>query len=227
LNLNFKKVNMPSVKIKKHVPINDMTPFVDVAFLILSFFMLATKFKPEEPIEVTTPNSVSSQILPEKDAFMVSVDKDGRAFVSVDNPSFRQVLIQNLNETRSLGLTPAEMKAFINAPSVGVPFGQLKNLLAMDPEQVKKVKQPGIPCADSTGGELYYWVRDALSAYSGRKLNFLIKADNGTKYPDFKNILNAFKKNDQNKFLLVTSPEDAPAGTALYEIRQKQITGGK
>lgn len=218
---------MPSVKIKKHVPINDMTPFVDVAFLILSFFMLATKFKPEEPVEVTTPNSVSSQILPEKDAFMVSVDKEGRAFVSVDNPSFRQVLIQNLNETRGLGLSPTEMKAFINAPSVGVPFGQLKNLLAMDPEQVKKVKQPGIPCADSTGGELYYWVRDALNAYAGRKLNFLIKADNDTKYPDFKNILNAFKKNDQNKFLLVTSPEDAPSGTALYEIRQKQITGGK
>ncbi|MEY2836494.1 MAG: hypothetical protein RLZZ557_2156, partial [Bacteroidota bacterium] len=41
---------MPSVKIKKHAPDNDMTPFVDVAFLILSFFMLATKFKPEEPI---------------------------------------------------------------------------------------------------------------------------------------------------------------------------------
>ena len=218
---------MPSVKIKKHVPQNDMTPFVDVAFLILSFFMLATKFKPEEPVEVTTPSSVSSQVLPEKDAFMVSVDKEGRAFVSVDNPEFRQQLIKNLNETRSLGLTPAEMKSFINAPSVGVPFNQLKNLLAMDPEQAKKVKQPGVPCADSTGGELYYWVRDALSVYSGRKLNMLIKADNGTKYPDFKNILNAFKKNDQNKFLLVTSPEDAPAGTALYETRQKQMSGEK
>jgi len=218
---------MPSVKIKKHVPQNDMTPFVDVAFLILSFFMLATKFKPEEPVEVTTPNSVSSIVLPEKDAFMVSIDKEGRAFVSVDNPSFRQVLIQNLNTTRNLGLTPAEMKSFVNAPSVGVPFNQLKNLLAMDPEQAKKVKQPGVPCADSTGGELYYWVRDALSAYSGRKLNLLIKADNDTKYPDFKNILNAFKKNDQNKFLLVTSPEDAPAGTALYETRQKQINGEK
>ncbi len=218
---------MPSVKIKKHIPQNDMTPFVDVAFLILSFFMLATKFKPEEPVEVTTPNSVSSIVLPEKDAFMVSVDKEGRAFVSVDNPEFRQILIQNLNTTRNLGLTPAEMKAFINAPSVGVPFNQLKNLLAMDPEMAKKVKQPGVPCADSTGGELYYWVRDALSAYSGRKLNLLIKADNQTKYPDFKNILNAFKKNDQNKFLLVTSPEDAPAGTALYETRQKQINGEK
>jgi biopolymer transport protein ExbD len=98
---------MPSVKIKKHVPTNDMTPFVDVAFLILSFFMLATKFKPEEPVEVTTPNSVSSQVLPEKDAFMVSVDNKGRAFVSVDNPGFRQILIQNLNDTRKLGLTTA------------------------------------------------------------------------------------------------------------------------
>jgi biopolymer transport protein ExbD len=218
---------MPSVKIKKHAPVNDMTPFVDVAFLILSFFMLATKFKPEEPVEVTTPNSVSSQILPEKDAFMVSVDSKGRAFVSVDNPSFRQVLIQNLNDTRQLGLTTSEIKMFVNAPSIGVPFSQLKSLLAMDPEQAKKVAQPGIPCADSTGGELYYWIRDALSAYSGRKLNLLIKADNATKYPDFKNILNAFKKNDQNKFLLVTTPEDAPAGTSLYETRQKQIYGDK
>ena len=218
---------MPSVKIKKHVPVNDMTPFVDVAFLILSFFMLATKFKPEEPVEVTTPNSVSSQVLPEKDAFMVSVDNKGRAFVSVDNPSFRQVLIQNLNDTRKLGLTTSEIKMFVNAPSIGVPFTQLKSLLAMDPEQAKKVAQPGIPCADSTGGELYYWIRDALSAYSGRKLNLLIKADNATKYPDFKNILNAFKKNDQNKFLLVTTPEDAPAGTSLYETRQKQIFGDK
>lgn len=120
---------MPSVKIKKHAPENDMTPFVDVAFLILSFFMLATKFKPEEPIEVTTPNSVSSQILPEKDALMISIDQGGRVFVSMDNPQSRQLLIENMNQTRNLGLGPAEIKNFINAPSVGVPFSQLKGLL--------------------------------------------------------------------------------------------------
>jgi len=189
--------------------------------------MLATKFKPEEPVEVTTPNSVSSTTLPEKDAFMVSVDKGGRVFVQVDNPEFRQILIQNLNQTRNLGLTPAEMKSFINAPSIGVPFNQLKGLLAMDQDLAKKVQQPGVPCADSTGGELYFWIRDALSAYSGRKLNLLIKADNDAKYPVFKNILDAFKKNDQNKFLLVTSPEDAPIGSSLYETRQNQIKSGK
>ncbi len=60
---------MPSVKIKKHAPENDMTPFVDVAFLILSFFMLATKFKPEEAVEVKIPSSVSSAAVPEKDVF--------------------------------------------------------------------------------------------------------------------------------------------------------------
>jgi biopolymer transport protein ExbD len=222
---------MPSVKIKKHAPENDMTPFVDVAFLILSFFMLATKFKPEEPVEVTTPNSVSSQALPEKDAFMVSIDKDGRVFVSMDNPKSRQILIDNLNTTRNLGLSNAEIKNFINAPSVGVPFSQLKSLLSLDPE-LESTKnalknQPGIPCADSTGGELTFWIRDALTAYSGKKLNLLIKSDNSTKYPAFKNVLSAFKVNEQNKFLLVTSPEDAPPGTALFETRQKQISSGK
>jgi biopolymer transport protein ExbD len=217
---------MPSVKIPKKSTDNDMTPFVDVAFLILTFFMLATKFKPEEAVEVTTPGSVSADAVPEKDVFTVTVDKDGRAFVAMDNPEFRKVLIENINKTRNLGLGPNEVKAFINIPSVGVPFSQLKGLLSLDPEGQKKVKQTGIPAADSTGGELYYWVRDALVAYSGRKLNFLIKADNNTKYPAFKNILNAFKKNDQNKFLLITAPEDAPPGTPLHESRAKQVAGG-
>ena len=222
---------MPSVKIKKHAPDNDMTPFVDIAFLILSFFIMATKFKPEEPVEVTTPNSVSSIALPEKDAFMVSIDKDGRVFISMDNPQSRQLLIQSMNQTRGLGLGPAEIKNFINASSVGVPFSQLKSLLALDPEDENSMpllkQQVGIPCADSTGGELTVWVREALTAYSGKKLNLLIKSDNNTKYPVFKHVLDAFKLNDQNKFLLVTSPEDAPAGTALFVTRQNQIKGGK
>jgi biopolymer transport protein ExbD len=200
-----------------------MTPFVDVAFLILTFFILATKFKPEDAVEVKTPGSVSSAAVPEKDAFMVTVDKGGRVFVSMDNPEFKQVLIDNLNKTRNLGLTPAEMKTFVNTSSVGVPFNQLKSLMGLDADAMKKVNQPGIPVEDSTGGELNYWIRDALVAYSGRKLNLLIKADNDTKYPAFKQILKAFKLNDQNKFLLITAPEEAPPGSALYVTRQKQI----
>jgi biopolymer transport protein ExbD len=60
---------MPSVKIPHKSTFVDMTPFVDVAFLILTFFIMATKFKPPEPVEVTTPKSVSTQELPESNAY--------------------------------------------------------------------------------------------------------------------------------------------------------------
>jgi hypothetical protein len=58
-------------------------------------------------------------------------------------------------------------------------------------------------------------------------VNLLIKADNNTKYPVFKNVLNAFKKNDQNKFLLITAPEDAPVGTPLHQTRQNPTPAAK
>ena len=61
----------------------DMTPFVDVAFLILSFFIMATKFKPQEPVEIVTPNSVSAKELEENDALLVTFDSSGRVFFSV------------------------------------------------------------------------------------------------------------------------------------------------
>lgn len=211
---------MPKVKIARKSTWVDMTAFVDVSFLILTFFILATKFKPDEPVEVKFPSSVSADKIPETDAFMVSIDKDGRVFVQLDDPKKRKEIADNLNSTRNLGLSAENIKAFTNAPSVGVPFAGLKNLLSMEPEKQKEVKQPGIPVPDSTGGELYYWVRDALSVYAGRRITWLIKADNQTKYPVIKNVLEAFKRNDINKFQLVTKFQDAPIGTPLYNTRQ-------
>ena len=71
---------MPSVKLPRKSTDTDMTPFVDVAFLILSFFMLATKFKPPEPVEITTPNSVSTKELPANDAVLVEIRHEVGAF---------------------------------------------------------------------------------------------------------------------------------------------------
>lgn len=217
---------MPKAKIARKSTWVDMTAFVDVSFLILTFFILATKFKPEEPVEVKFPSSVSADKVPEMDAFMVTIDKDGRVFVQMDDPKARESIANNLNETRQLGLTPANIKAFTNAPSMGVPFSGMKQLLSMDPEQQKNVKQPGIPVPDSTGGELYFWVRDAKSTYAGKKITWLIKADNETKFPVVKNVLEAFKRNDINKFQLVTKFQDAPVGTPLWNSRQEQIKKG-
>jgi biopolymer transport protein ExbD len=216
---------MPSVKIPKKSTDYDMTPFVDVAFLILSFFMLVTKFKAPEPVEITTPNSVSTDKLPENDAVLVELANDGRIFFSMlaeSNPEAKYKVIQNLNTTRNLGLSEAEMRNYVRVHSVGVPFSQLKGLLSRPLDQHKNIAQPGIPVKDSASNELFYWVRDAVSAFQGRKINYLIKGDNGAKYPDFKRVLEAFKRNDIYKFQLVTSPEDAPMGTPLYKTRNER-----
>jgi biopolymer transport protein ExbD len=220
---------MPSVKIPRKSTFVDMTPFVDVAFLILTFFIMATKFKPEEPVEIKTPNSVSTRDLPEDDAIQVTFDSTGRVFFSVlsaKDPTIKYNVIKHINETRTLGLTEAEMKNFVRTPSVGVPFSGLKQLLAIPQEDQKNFKQPGIPL-DTLGGELYYWIRDAVGTFSGKKLLFLIKGDNNAKYPSFKQVLNAFKKNEIFKFQMITMLEDAPAGSELAIIRNREKAASK
>jgi biopolymer transport protein ExbD len=215
---------MPSVKIPKKSTFVDMTPFVDVAFLILTFFIMATKFKPQEPVEVKTPNSVSVKELPESDALQVTFDSTGRIFfgiLSEKDPTVKYEVIKNMNQTRNLGLSEIEMRNFIQTPAVGVPFAGLKQLLALPVDEQKNLKQPGVP-VDTLGGELYYWIRDAVSAFSGKQLKYLIKGDNNAKYPAFKSVLNAFKKNDILKFQMITMLEDVPKGTELSAIRSRQ-----
>ena len=219
---------MPSVKIPRKSTFTDMTPFVDVAFLILTFFIMATKFKPAEPVEIKTPNSVSTKDLPESDALQVTFDSTGRVFFSVlseKDPKVKYDVIKHMNDTRNLGLTEAELRNFVKAPAVGVPFSGLKQLLGVPAEDHKDVKQPGIPL-DTLGGELYYWIRDAVSTFSGKQLQYLIKGDNNAKYPAFKMVLNAFKKNEIFKFKMITMLEDTPPGSELDIIRKRQKASG-
>ena len=217
---------MPSVKIPKKSTFVDMTPFVDVAFLILTFFIMATKFKPEEVVEIKTPNSVSTRELPESDAIQVTFDSTGRVFFGVlsQKDSEKYDVIKHINETRSLNLTEAEMRNFVRTPSIGVPFSGLKQLLAVPQEDQKNFKQPGIPL-DTLGGELLYWIRDAVGTFTGKKLQYLIKGDNNAKYPAFKQVLIAFKKNEIFKFQMITMLEDAPAGSELSIMRNREKAG--
>lgn len=219
---------MPSVKIPRKSTFTDMTPFVDVAFLILTFFIMATKFKAADPVEVKTPNSVSTKDITETDHLQVTFDKDGRVFFHIKpqkSNAIKRSVIENLNTTRNLGLTKTEMDNFILTEAIGVPFSGLKQLLSLPVENQGSLRQPGIP-VDTVGGELYYWIRDAVSAFSGHTLKYYLKGDNDAKFPTFKNILNAFKKNDILKFNMITMLEDVPTGTDLSAIRSRDKAAG-
>jgi biopolymer transport protein ExbD len=201
-----------------------MTPFVDVAFLILSFFMLATKFKPPEPVEITTPGSVNSQKLPENNAVMIIVDSSNRVFFSVlsdKDPGKKDAIIQDVNSSQSLSLSNAEMANFRQTFAVAVPFGNLKQLLALDPKEQANLKQPGIPVLDSANNQLYWWIAASKKAFAGEKLNYLIKGDAKSKYPAFEAVINALKRNDEFKYNLVTSLDDIPSNSELDKFNQR------
>ena len=214
---------MPSVKMPKKSTDTDMTPFVDIAFLILSFFIMATKFKPPEIVPITTPGSVMSQVLPSSNAVMISMDSTNRVFFTVlseKDESKYTAIIQGINTSQNLGLTPAEIANFKNVYMVGVPFGGLKQLLATDVKEQAKLKLPGIPVMDSTNNQLIWWIREAKAAFAGQKLNYLIKGDNNAKYPAFEAVISALKLNDEFKYNLVTSLDGVPDGSEL-DIKQK------
>ena len=215
---------MPSVKIARKSTDTDMTPFVDIAFLILSFFIMATKFKPEEPVPITTPGSVLSQELPESNAVMVSIDSSNRVFFTVLSEKDQSVydqLIQSLNISRGLNLSKEEMANFKKTYSIGVPFGGLKQLLSIPPDEQKNFKQPGIPVMDSANNELVWWISESKKAFSGQKLFFLIKGDAQSKYPTFEAVVSALKRNEEFKYNLVTALEDVPKGSALDKANKK------
>lgn len=196
----------------------DMTAMCDVAFLLLSFFILTTKFKPAEAIAVTTPNSVAAKVAPQKDYVMVILDKDGKVFLEMDDKGKKETIANSFNSTRSLNLN---VQAFKNSLFFGAPLGSMGSFLAIPEENRKGDKLPGIPVLDSSNNELVIWLRAVKDAYLGMKEpSFLLKGDNMSKYPSFKAIIDAFKKNDILKFQMITNPEAAPLGTDLWRMNQ-------
>lgn len=214
---------MGRAKIKRGSTNVDMTAMCDVAFLLLSFFILTGQFKPSEAVEVSPPNSVSNTHAPQKDAFLVSIDKDNRVFLNLTD-DIKSDIWDELVSEKNLKVTPQDKKDFLATDFIGVPFNQLLQFIKLSPDQQKNVKMPGIP-TDSTNNELQAWISAAATAGEGKKLNFLIKGDNASKYPAFSQVIEAFKKNDIFKYNLVTNAEDVPPGTPMYENNLKAQQG--
>lgn len=210
---------MPKVKVPRKSTAVDMTAMCDVAFLLLSFFILTTEFKPAEALAVTTPKSVSTNPAEQKDVVLITMDKEGKIYFSVSDDAMeeKRTIIDQVNQQKALNLSDVEKSGFLRAGSfVGVPFSQLKSYLQLPAEQMAKINKAGIP-VDSANNELAVWMRAAKEAFQGKRMNLLVKGDNEAKYPAFKGVIDAFKRNDELKFQMITDPEGVPTGTDLYK----------
>ncbi len=215
---------MPKVKIPRKSTTIDMTAMCDVAFLLLSFFILATKQKPPEVLSVKTPTSVSSKAAPDK-SILITMTKDGKVFLMMGEDTKKNEIVDDFNTTRGLQLNPTELAKLKKTEFIGLPVGMLKSALNSNRE-IPANEMPGIP-VDSTNNELSYWIKSITNAYKGedlRKLQdmLLVKGDGEALYPVFKNIKNAFKANEIFKFRIVTEGENVPLGSELYKTAQTE-----
>jgi biopolymer transport protein ExbD len=213
---------MPKVKIPRKSTAIDMTAMCDIAFLLLSFFILATKQKPPEVLSVTPPASVSAKAVPDK-SILITLTKEGKTFLMLGEDTKKSEILDNINVAKGLNLTPEELAKWKKSEFIGLPLNQVKGALSMN-RQIPATQLPGIP-TDSSNNEMVDWLRSITNVYAGgsqKELEnmLLVKGDNDALYPAFKRIKEAFKKNEIFKFRIVTTGEAVPVGSELY-IQEK------
>ena len=194
---------MGRAKIKKKSPFIDMTAMSDVTVLLLTFFMLTSTFVKKEPVQVTTPASVSEIKIPESNILSILVDPNGKIFMSLDKQSDMREVLENMGKEYGVTFTPEQEQKFAISSTFGVPMKSMKTFLDLPADQQDAVlKNEGIPC-DSIDNQFKAWVRNARAVNSD--LRIAIKADQNTPYAVIKNVMNSLQDLRENRYNLITS----------------------
>jgi len=221
---------MAKIKMPKSNPSLDMTPMVDLAFLLVTFFMLTATSRVTEPVVVDPPSSQQDKLLPEN-VVLVTVDNNGRDFFTISNGEVRRATLERMGKQYNISFTEAEKKKFAGMTSFGVPMAQLKQYINMsDAERdAMNKKTKGIPM-DSVHNELGDWItygriaertlakeqQDKAKAagrdFKDKPLRFAIKADSKTNFLQVRDVIKVFTKKEIYIFNLITNLEQ-PATT--------------
>lgn len=208
---------MPKHKPARKAPTIDMTAMCDVAFLLLTFFMLTAKTKPQETVVIDTPSSISETKLPDAGTLTILIGKDGKIFLDMTGQHTRMSLIDDVSNRYSLGLSDEEKLKFSNMGSFGLARTQLKKYIDLTPTERAAFPQGGVPVdtADINKSELADWIHNARLAQFRMKQEgkvkdeyvMIVKADKDTPYPAVQKVINTLTDINVNKFNLITSME--------------------
>jgi biopolymer transport protein ExbD len=200
---------MPKVKIKRKSTVTDMTAMCDVAFLLLTFFILTATARQPEALPVETPSSTVTVKLPDTDISSLTVGQ-GKVFFGVVGQDVRLNTLDRMAEQYKMTFTPEEKKRFALVESFGVPMSNLKQYIALDGAERLKLVQPGIPSDSGANNELKQWIlqaRYATKELHGTDLRFSIKGDSKEEYPTIRKVIDILQDQNINKFSLITSLE--------------------
>lgn len=201
---------MPRAKVARKSTAIDMTAMCDVAFLLLTFFILTATARQPEPLPVDTPASTVIIKLPDSDIATLTVGQK-KVFFGVPGQPIRIRTLELMGEKYQIQFTEEEKKRFSLIESFGVPIGQLKQVIMMKgDDRNREGLQPGIPL-DSVGAnpsELHNWIISAR--YATKELNNVdmrvsIKGDSREEYPSIKKVVGILQDQNINKFSLITS----------------------
>ena len=198
---------MARVKIPRKSTALDMTAMCDVAFLLLTFFILTAKLRTEDPLHVDVPASTQTLVLPDDNLSTVSVGHN-KIFFGIEGTDIRKALLEEMGKQYKTTFTPDEQQRFSVIPTFGVPMSQLKQFIALDEEGRKTFPQPGIPVDTTANNELASWIYQARLVQKNLKnqdLRFAIKGNAKDEYTQYKSVVDIFQKQGINKFSLITS----------------------
>lgn len=205
---------MSKVKMSKKSTSIDMTAMCDVAFLLLTFFILTATAKTPEPLPVETPSSTVQTKLPETGLVTITIGKSegqNQVFIGFKDRDIRTGALDYMSEKYGVNFTDAQKKQFELVEEFGVPIQELGGLLDMKAaDRAKKGIQSGIPL-DSIGDnkqQLQDWIQYARKANidrgANKELDFAIKGDAKEEYPQIKQVMDILQKQKINNFNLVT-----------------------
>ena len=194
-----------AVKTSKKAASIDMTAMCDVAFLLLTFFILTATAKIPEALPVDTPASTVQTKLPETDLATLTIGK-GKVFFDLKGREIRKRTLELMAQKYGVEFTDDDKDKFALMEGFGVPIESLKSIIEMKSSERSKANQPGVP-KDSLDNQLAQWVQNARIAnieINNKELQIAIKGDAREEYPAIRKVMDILQDQKINSFSLVT-----------------------